>query len=71
MDEQLDVIGFLGSNGTLYCSRDCALRQGTDGDAVDQDDLEGLVEGESVRPGILCPVCGTEFPVSWPDNRPN
>jgi hypothetical protein len=71
MDEQSDVIGFLGSNGTLYCSKGCALRHGIGGDEVDQDDLESLVEDESIEPGILCPVCGSEFPVSWPDSRPN
>jgi hypothetical protein len=56
MDEQPDVIGFLGSNGTLYCSRACALRQGTEGDEVDQDEYDSLLEGESLRPGSLCRI---------------
>jgi hypothetical protein len=71
MDEQSNVIGFLGSDGALYCCRACALRQGIDGDEVDQDEYESLLEGDSLRPGSLCPVCGSEFPVSWPDRQPN
>ncbi|MEX0880401.1 MAG: hypothetical protein WD451_11840 [Thermoanaerobaculia bacterium] len=71
MDEQTGAIGFLGSDGALYCSRACALRQGTDGDEVDQEEYESLLEGDSLQPGSLCPVCGGEFPVSWPDRQPD
>jgi hypothetical protein len=71
VDEQ-DVIGFLGSDGTLYCSKACALRQGCfTGCAVDQDEYESLMESESLSAGGLCPACGAEFAVSWPDREPN
>jgi hypothetical protein len=72
MDEQEGVIGFLGSDGVLYCSKACALRQGSfTGYEVDQDEYDSLVEGESLSAGGLCPDCGAEFAVSWPDREPN
>ncbi len=69
VDEQADEIGFLGSDGVLYCSRACALRKGFTGYEVDQDEYESLVEGESVSAGGLCPGCGAEFAISWPDRE--
>jgi hypothetical protein len=72
MDDHVDVIGFLGSDGALYCSKACALRQGSfAGYEVDQDEYESLVESESLSAGGLCPGCGSEFAVSWPDREPN
>ena len=72
IDEHEDVIGFLGSDGVLYCSRDCALRQGSfSGEEVDPDEFESLLESESISAGALCPGCGAEFVVSWPDAEPN
>ena len=71
MDDQ-DVIGFLGSDGVLYCSKACALRQGSfSGYEVDQDDYESLLEGGSLSAGGLCSGCGAEFAVSWPNREPN
>ncbi len=72
VDEDEDVIGFLGSDGVLYCSKACALRRGSfTGYAVDQEEYESLVEGESLAAGGLCPTCGAEFAVSWPEGEPN
>ena len=72
MDDREDVIGFLGSDGVLYCSGACALQRGSDaGFEVDQDEFESLVESESLSAGGLCPECGAEFAVSWPDREPN
>jgi len=72
MDDLEEAIGFLGSDGILYCSRACALRQGCfAGYEVDQDEFESLVESESLSTGGLCPGCGAEFAVSWPDREPN
>jgi hypothetical protein len=72
MEQPLDAIGFLGSDGVLYCSRACALQQGrTVAYEVDQDDYEGLVESEALAAGSVCPGCGAEFAVSWPDREPN
>jgi hypothetical protein len=72
MEESLDAIGFLGSDGILYCSRACAVKEGrTVGYEVDQDEYESLVENEAIAEGSLCPGCGAEFAVSWPDREPN
>jgi hypothetical protein len=71
-EDVTEVIGFLGSDGTLYCTRACASGHGvTVGNEVDQDEYEALVESESVRPLALCPACGMEFPFSWPEREPN
>jgi hypothetical protein len=70
--EEEDVIGFLGSDGVLYCSEACALSRGTlTGYEVDPDEYEGLVESESLSRGGLCPACGAEFAVPWPEREPN
>ena len=72
MDEQEDVIGFLASDGVLYCSKTCAQRRGRlTGYAVDQDEYESLIESESVSAAGLCPTCGAEFANSWPEEEPN
>ncbi|HEU5250529.1 MAG TPA: hypothetical protein VFW15_11135 [Thermoanaerobaculia bacterium] len=74
MNDEQDVIGFLGSDGVLYCSRACASRLGVSaGYEVDQDEYESLVESESLQ-GVgvgLCPGCGAEFIVTWPEREPN
>lgn len=72
MNDRQDMIGFLGSDGALYCSKECALRQGSfTGYEVDQDEYESLVESETLSAGGLCPGCGAEFAVSWPHREPN
>jgi hypothetical protein len=72
MDESENVIGFLGENGVLYCSRECSSRGGqTSGSEIDQDEYEALIESESIPAAELCcPACGAEFVVSWPDREP-
>lgn len=68
MDEEQDVIGFLAKDGALFCSRECASRHGgTIGYEVDQDEYDALVESQTVQAGGLCPGCGAEFAVSWPE----
>ncbi len=72
MEQPIDAIGFLGSDGVLYCSRTCAVKQARIGGyEIDQDDYEGLVESEALAAGSVCPGCGAEFAVSWPDREPN
>lgn len=72
MDEGNGAIGFLTTDGSLYCSRDCALRDGKPGGYdVDEEEYESLLEGASLAPGIVCPSCGSEFTVSWPEREPN
>lgn len=71
-EDVTDVIGFLGSDGSLYCSRACAAVHGVPvGNDVDQDEYDALVESESVRALALCPGCGTEYPFSWPEREVN
>ena len=72
MNEQEDVIGFLGSDGALYCSKACAYQHGSvAGFEVDQDEYEGLMESWSLSAGGLCPACGSEFADPWPERLPN
>jgi hypothetical protein len=67
-----DVIGFLSSDGVLYCSQACASSHGVSaGYDVDQDEYEALVVSESLEAVSLCPGCGSEFTVSWLDREPN
>ena len=73
MDENEDVIGFLGKEGVLFCSSECCLRYGAGiGSEIDQDEYDALVEGESIpAAGPCCPGCGAEFSASWPDREPS
>jgi hypothetical protein len=72
MDEENGAIGFLTTDGSLYCSRACALRDGKPGGYdVDQEEYESLLEGGSLASGIVCPSCGSEFAVSWAEREPN
>jgi hypothetical protein len=67
-----EVIGFLSSDGVLYCSQACASAHGiSEGYDVDQDDYDSLIESKSLQAVGLCPGCGAEFPVSWPEREPN
>ena len=67
-----EAIGFLSSDGVLYCSLACASNHGISvGYDVDQDEYESLIESESLQAVGLCPGCGAEFPVSWPEREPN
>lgn len=72
MDEQDDAIGFLATDGVLYCSRTCAVkREQLAGYEVDQDEYESLLGEGSLPPGTVCPGCGAEFAVSWPEREPS
>jgi hypothetical protein len=72
VDEQGDTIGFLAADGALYCSQSCALLRGQSaGYEVDEDEYEGLLEGGSLAAGGVCPGCGAEFAVAWPEHQPN
>jgi hypothetical protein len=61
-------IGYLGSNGTLHCSEPCARTAGvTEGRFVDGEEYESLVETGRAAAATLCPVCGAEFAIDWPE----
>lgn len=71
MEQRSNGIGFLASDGVLFCSRACALKEGRKaGYEVDQDEYESLVESGSLQAEGLCPACGVEFSVSWPEREP-
>jgi Prokaryotic metallothionein len=72
VEEQRETMGFLGTDGVLYCSQACARRHGQSaGCAVDQDEYDGLLGEDSLAVGTLCPGCGAEFPVEWPEREPS
>jgi hypothetical protein len=70
MEERTNVIGYLASDGVLFCSRACAVKEGRrTGCEVDPDEYESLVESGSVQAGSLCPACGADFGVLWPERE--
>lgn len=72
MDEPLEEIGYLTGDGLLFCSQTCAGRHGRHrGFEIDRAAFDALLEGEIVGPGSLCPGCGGEFDVEWPESAPN
>jgi hypothetical protein len=64
------LVGYRGRDGLLYCSRDCSATRGqADALPVDQDEYQALVEGGTLDRGqLVCPVCGSEFALGWPDD---
>ena len=71
MEEEVrGVIGWLGVDGALYCSRSCAARSGSAGAReIDVDAYDALTESEALAPESSCPACGAEFPVPWPERE--
>lgn len=64
------VVGYLGRDSVLYCSRDCAAARGQkDAVPVDQDEYQTLVDGGTLNASdVVCPVCGSEYPQDWPED---
>lgn len=58
------AIGFLANDGVLYCSRGCAADRS--GRYIDSEDYEILADEGRLPAQILCPSCGAEFTVDWP-----
>ena len=60
------LVGYLGGEDVLYCSRACATARGqTTAAPVDQGQYQALVERGTGRGQLVCPVCGSEFPLDW------
>ncbi len=60
------LVGYLGSDDVLYCSRACAAARGqADAAPVDHGQYQALVERGTARCQLLCPVCGSEYPHDW------
>ncbi|HET9793867.1 MAG TPA: hypothetical protein VFS34_05340 [Thermoanaerobaculia bacterium] len=63
-------IGYVGKKGTLYCSRVCAASRGeADAIAVDEQEYDVLTESGELSANAVCPACGSDFAVVWPDAR--
>jgi hypothetical protein len=61
--EPAHVLGYLGTDKVLYCSRACATSSGQAGaQPVDHDEFEALAEAGAVARSVVCPVCGSEYP---------
>ncbi len=61
--EPAQVLGFLGTDKVLYCSRDCAAKRGqASARPVDAHEYHALAEAGGVKPAVVCPVCGSEYP---------
>jgi hypothetical protein len=66
--ETPEVLGFLGDEGVLFCSRACAVRAGErEPTPVDGDEYASFAESGRAAAGGLCPVCGAEYPLGWPE----
>jgi hypothetical protein len=62
-----EIMGYLGRNGTLYCSNACAIRAGQpDASAVDLPGYDEMTERDGLEGDLVCPVCGSPYRVSWP-----
>ncbi len=60
------LVGYLGRDDVLYCSRACATARGqTKATPVDQAQYQALVERGTARGQLVCPSCGSEFPLDW------
>jgi hypothetical protein len=71
MSEQPEALGFLAANGVLYCSRACARAAGHfEGADVDQQEYDSLVEDGKAAAVTVCPGCGAEFSIDWPERGP-
>ena len=63
-------IGYLGRNGTLYCSLVCAASRGeADAAPVDEEEYDVLAESGALAGEVVCPACGSDFTVVWPDRE--
>lgn len=62
------LVGYLGRDDVLYCSRSCATARGqNDAVPVDQAEYQAILERGTGQGQLVCPVCGSEYPHDWPD----
>jgi hypothetical protein len=62
--EPAQVLGYLGTDNVLYCSRECAAGRGQSGAVpVDHDEYDALAESGAVARAVVCPVCGSDYPL--------
>jgi hypothetical protein len=65
--EPAQLVGYLGGDDLLYCSRDCASAAGQAATAapVDRGEYQLVERGRAGAGQLTCPVCGSEFPIDW------
>ena len=62
--ETARVLGYLGRDNLLYCSRACAAERGqVQAAPLDQEEYQALVDRGSLASTVVCPVCGSEYPL--------
>jgi hypothetical protein len=68
--EPAQVLGYVGADKVLYCSRACALKRGqTAATPVDFDEYHALADAGAIdRAAVVCPVCGSEYPFELTDD---
>lgn len=66
--EPAQVLGYLGADQVLYCSRSCAAARGqAAAQPVDHDEYQALADTGAVdRAALVCPVCGSDYPQQPP-----
>ena len=58
------VFGFIGGDGVVYCSPGCAASRGqADARPVDQQGYEALIERGALARAVVCPACGSDYPI--------
>lgn len=62
--EPASVLGYLGRDNVLYCSPACAAERGqSEAQPVDHAEYDALVDRGSVAAVVVCPVCGSDYPL--------
>jgi hypothetical protein len=68
--EKARVVGYLGRDEVLYCSPACAASRGqANAQPVDEEEVQAIIDRGSLRPTVVCPVCGSDYPIDWADDR--
>jgi hypothetical protein len=66
--EVAEALGYLGANGVLYCSVACACEDDQPwAVALDLDEYDAIANEGQLAVEALCPVCGGDYVVAWPE----
>ena len=72
METEPTAIGFLTTDGYLFCCEECANRRSKRrGLLIGLPEYEALVEYRSAEPEALCPGCGAELDLPEPETSPH
>ena len=68
--EPARILGYLGQDNVLYCSRACAAERGQPAAApVDEDEYPAVVDRDALVPTTVCPVCGSDYALDLSDDE--